>query len=45
MSMEDEHGVGRVKPKGKMSQKKKGHTDVKQDKKLVKKMVKKGCLK
>lgn len=35
----------RDKPKGGMRQKSKEHKDVKQDKKLVKKMVKKNCLK
>lgn len=37
----------RDKPKGGMRQKKKSkeHTDVKQDKKMVKKMVKPNCLK
>ena len=37
----------RDKPKGGMSQKKKSkeHTDVKQDKKMVKKIVKGDCLK
>lgn len=35
----------RDKPKGGMRQKKKVHKDVKQDKTLVKEMVKKTCLK
>lgn len=34
----------RDKPKGAMRQKKKENKDVAQDKKLVKKMVKKNCL-
>ncbi len=35
----------RDKPKGGMRQKKKEHKDVKQDKKMVEKMVKKDCSK